>query len=50
MFYDYDEIQKIKDFIGEDIFYSIDDDNVIDDYIIENFKKNCLKEDLYPKE
>jgi hypothetical protein len=50
MFYDYDEIQKIKDFIGEDVFYGIEDYNIIDDNIIENFKKNCLKEELYHKE
>ena len=49
MFYDYDEIQKIKDFIGEDVFYGIEDDDIIDESIIENYKKVCLEKEKYSK-
>ena len=41
-----DELQKIIDFLGEDVFYGINDDNIL----FENYEKDNLEKDLYPKE
>lgn len=46
IFFRENEEQKIIDFIGEDIFYGIEDDIIQ----FENIKKENLEEELYHKE